>query len=83
MKVLYFAWLRTKVGIAEETLTLPETVTTLYGLIDHLKKRGGGYEEIFQDLDVVRVAIDQEYVTGDASLEHVMEVAFFPPVTGG
>ncbi len=83
MKVLYFAWLRTKVGIAEEILTLPETVTTLYEFIDHLKERGGGYEEIFQDLNVVRVAIDQEYITGDASLENVTEVAFFPPVTGG
>ncbi len=83
MKILYFAWLRTKVGIAEETLTLPETVTSLYELIALLKERGGGYEEIFQDLDVVRVAIDQEYVTGDASLEKATEVAFFPPVTGG
>jgi len=83
MKILYFAWLRAKVGHAEETVSLPGDVTTLYQLITWLKKRGPAYEEIFTDLDVVRVAIDQEHITDDTSLEGVSEVAFFPPVTGG
>lgn len=83
MKILYFAWLRSKVGIAEESIMLPETVTTLYELIAWLKLRGPAYEEIFANLDVVRVAIDQEYVIGDTSLTGMSEIAFFPPVTGG
>jgi molybdopterin synthase sulfur carrier subunit len=83
MRILYFAWLRAKIGQSEEDFTPPTNVTTLYGLIDCLRARGGGFEEIFADLDVIRVAVDQEYVTGDASLEGVQEIAFFPPVTGG
>lgn len=83
MKILYFAWLRSKVGVAEETLELSENITTLYELIAWMKTRGEAFEEIFADLNVVRVAIDQEYVTKDASLEGVSEIAFFPPVTGG
>ncbi|MEH6401860.1 MAG: molybdopterin converting factor subunit 1 [Sneathiella sp.] len=83
MKILYFAWLRAKVGLSEETLVLPENVTSLYELITWLKKRGPAYEEIFSDLNVVRIAIDQEHITGDAPLAGVSEIAFFPPVTGG
>lgn len=83
MKILYFAWLRAKVGVAEETISLPEDVSTLYQLINWLKQRGPEYEEIFSDLDVVRVAIDQEYVTTDAPISGASEIAFFPPVTGG
>lgn len=83
MKILYFAWLRSKVGIAEETLELPEDITTLYQLIAHLKNRGGGYEEIFSDMQVVRIAIDQDYVTDDMPITGASEIAFFPPVTGG
>ncbi|MBL4740871.1 MAG: molybdopterin converting factor subunit 1 [Sneathiella sp.] len=83
MKILYFAWLRSKVGQSEETISLPDDVTTLYQLITWLKTRGPAYEEIFTDLNVVRVAIDQEHITGDTTLEGASEVAFFPPVTGG
>ncbi|GLQ06244.1 molybdopterin converting factor subunit 1 [Sneathiella chinensis] len=83
MKILYFAWLRSKLGISEEDVTLPGHVTTLYQLIDWLKSRNPAFEEIFQDLSVIRVAIDQEYVTEDIPLGNAREVAFFPPVTGG
>ncbi len=83
MKILYFAWLRSKVGIAEETLELPESITSLYELIAWMKTRGEAFEEIFADLNVVRVAVDQEYVTKDVPLKGISEIAFFPPVTGG
>lgn len=83
MKILYFAWLRSKLGTSEETISLPDHITTLFELITWLKSRGPAYEEVFADLNVVRVAIDQEHITGDAPLENVSEVAFFPPVTGG
>lgn len=83
MKILYFAWLRTKLGISEEEPVLPASVTTLYGLVDFLKTRGENFSEVFADLSVVRIAVDQEYVTEDVPLSGVKEVAFFPPVTGG
>lgn len=83
MKVLYFAWVREKVGSPLEDMVLPDSVTTVSGLIDNLKSRGGGYAEAFKDESVVRVAVNQEYVTTDHALSDNDEVAFFPPVTGG
>jgi molybdopterin synthase sulfur carrier subunit len=83
MKVLYFAWVREKIGMPVEDIALPEMVTTVSGLIDNLKTRGGGYAEAFADESVVRVAVNQEYVKTDHALSDGDEVAFFPPVTGG
>lgn len=83
MKLLYFAWLREKVGLAKEDATPPENVDTVRDLIDWLVGRGEGYGVAFADLSVVRVAVNQEYVTLDHVLETDDEVAFFPPVTGG
>ncbi|MBF0560782.1 MAG: molybdopterin converting factor subunit 1 [Alphaproteobacteria bacterium] len=83
MKLLYFAWLRTKTGIGEEDIQPPEGVTSVNELIAWLKTRGTGYAEAFADLALVRVAVNQEYVRSDAPLAPGDEVAFFPPVTGG
>ena len=83
MKILYFAWLREKAGIAEETVTLPDDVTTVAGLVEWLKGRGGGHAEAFADPAVVRVAVNQEHVALDHPVAAEDEVAFFPPVTGG
>ena len=83
MKVLYFAWLRAKTGIAEETITPPSGVTTVAGLIDHLKARGGGFADALKDLSVVRVAVNQEFAEFDHLVASGDEIALFPPVTGG
>jgi molybdopterin synthase sulfur carrier subunit len=83
MKVLYFAWLRSKVGIAEEDVDPPAEVTTVADLIAWLKARGGGYADAFADLSVVRVAVNQDYVKLDHPVGPADEVALFPPVTGG
>ena len=83
MKVLYFAWLRTKVGKSEEDVTPPEGVADVGGLIDWLIQRGDGYATAFADLSVVRVAVNQEYVGFDHPVRQGDEVAMFPPVTGG
>jgi molybdopterin synthase sulfur carrier subunit len=83
MKVLYFAWLRSKTGIAEETLVPPPGVATVAGLIDHLKARGGGFAEALKDLSCVRVAVNQEFAELDQAVGASDEVALFPPVTGG
>ncbi|MGE5546074.1 MAG: molybdopterin converting factor subunit 1 [Solirubrobacterales bacterium] len=83
MKVLYFAWLRAKTGIGEEDVQPPPEVTDVRGLIGWLKGRSSGHAEALDDLKVVRVAVNQDYVGLDAPVKTGDEVAFFPPVTGG
>lgn len=83
MKILYFAWVKEKTGIGEETLNLPDGVETVAALIDWLKARAPGYGEAFADEGVVRVAVNQEHVDAAHPLAENDEVAFFPPVTGG
>lgn len=83
MKLLYFAWLREKVGMADEQVPLPAGVTTVAGLLDWLDGRGGGHAAALRDRSAVRVAVNQEYVGPDAAVADGDEVALFPPVTGG
>lgn len=83
LKIVYFAWVREKVGKPEETLDVPSHVTTVAGLIDWLKTRGPEYEEAFARASVIRAAIDRTHVKPGASLAGALELAFFPPVTGG
>ncbi|WP_114394273.1 molybdopterin converting factor subunit 1 [Oleisolibacter albus] len=83
MKLLYFAWLRTKIGLAEETVALPAGISTVADLIGWLQTRGPGYAEALANLSVVKVAVNQEYVLFDHPLRAGDEVALFPPVTGG
>ena len=83
MKLLYFAWLRAKIGKAEEQLDPPAGVTTVAALLEWLKSRGPGFAEALADTRIVRVAVNQEYVGADHPLRPSDEVALFPPVTGG
>jgi molybdopterin synthase sulfur carrier subunit len=83
MKLLYFAWLKTKTGIAEEEVDPPPEVATVGDLLNWLKGRGPGYAEALADLQIVRVAVNQEYADSDHPVAVGDEVALFPPVTGG
>lgn len=83
MKLLYFAWLRARVGCAEEEVALPPQVQDVAGLLDWLQSRGGRYAEALRDLSIVRVAVNQDYVGREHPLREGDEVAIFPPVTGG
>ena len=84
MKILYFAWLREKVGRAEETIDgLPGDVATVADLIDHLAGKGGGYADAFAERSVIRAAVNQAHAELSQPLAPGDEVAFFPPVTGG
>ena len=83
MKVLYFAWVREKVGSAEESVALPGDVTTVAELLRWLGGRGGGHGEALKDPSRVRVAVNQEVAGPAAPVTDADEVALFPPVTGG
>ena len=83
MKLLYFAWLRARIGCAEEEIDLPPGVKDVAGLLDWLRSRGSGYAEAVRDLSVVRVAVNQNYVGLEHPVREGDEIAVFPPVTGG
>jgi sulfur-carrier protein len=83
MRILYFAWLRAKIGTAEEELTLPSQVRDVKALLQLLKSRGPGYADALRDLNTVRVAVNQDYVGPEHAIGDGDEVAIFPPVTGG
>jgi molybdopterin synthase sulfur carrier subunit len=83
VKLLYFAWVRQKVGRAEEVLDVPRDVVTVGALAHWLRARGGGYAEAFADVKRMRAAVNQEHVDFAAPVSAGDEVAFFPPVTGG
>ena len=81
MDVLYFAWVRERIGLPKERIeTQAQTVAEL---VEELKAREDRYALAFADLSALRVALDQELGEMDAPLEGVREVAFFPPMTGG
>ena len=82
MQVLYFAWLRERVGTAAEEID-PAGARTARELIERLRDRDPRYASAFADMAAVRVAVDQEMGDLDAPIEGAREVAFFPPVTGG
>ena len=83
MKALYFAWVRERVGRAEEELDPPSTVTTVGDLVAWLSGRGEDYAWAFETPAAVRVALDRVHARSNASIKGTREVAFFPPMTGG
>lgn len=83
MRVLYFAWLRTRAGVAEEEVTPPADVRTVGDLLAWLRLRSDGHAAALKDLAIVRVAVNQDFARLDHPVKAGDEVALFPPVTGG
>jgi molybdopterin converting factor subunit 1 len=83
MKILYFAWLRTKAGIGSEEVTPPASVTDVASLIDWLRTRSAGHGAALADLSVVRVAVNQRFARPGDPVRPGDEIALFPPMTGG
>lgn len=82
-KLIYFAWVRERIGKAEEEVTLPGSVTTVTDLLNWLKSRGEGYEYALAHPEAIRVAINQEHVEHRKPVAGAREIALFPPMTGG
>jgi molybdopterin synthase sulfur carrier subunit len=83
VKLLYFAWMREKIGRAEEILDLPASLATVADLIVWLRQRGPEYEAALSRPGVIRAAIDKRHVQPTSALAGAREIALFPPVTGG
>ena len=81
MQVMYFAWVRERIGLPMENVETQ--AATVQDLVAELSAREARYEMAFADTSALRVALDQELADFDAPLEGVREVAFFPPMTGG
>ncbi len=83
MRVLYFALLRERVGIAEESVAPPAGVDTVAGLLDWLRGRSAQHAAALADPALVRIAVNQDYAQPDHPVRPGDEIALFPPVTGG
>jgi molybdopterin synthase sulfur carrier subunit len=83
MKVLYFAWVRERIGKPEEIVEPPPTVRTIGDLIGWLSARGDEYAHAFDKPKVIRAAIDRKHVKPETAIAGAREIAFFPPMTGG
>ncbi len=82
-KLVYFAWVRERVGKTDEEIDLPADLATVADLVRWLKSRGEEYAYAFENEAVVRVAVDHSHVKPEAPIAGAREIAFFPPMTGG
>lgn len=83
VKLRYFAWVRERIGTAEEEIELPANLNTVRDLLLWLQARDDSYAEALRHHEAIRVAINQEHVDHKERLEGAREIALFPPMTGG
>jgi molybdopterin synthase sulfur carrier subunit len=83
LKLRYFAWVRERIGKPEEVVDVPPAIATVGQLMEWLASRGEEYAYAFENLNVIRAAIDQRHVRADVPIKNACEIAFFPPMTGG
>jgi len=83
VKLLYFAWVRERVGKPEEEVEVPAGVATVRDLMAWLSRRGEDYAHAFENPKVIRTAIDRAHVKAETAIAGAREIAFFPPMTGG
>ncbi|RJG55427.1 molybdopterin converting factor subunit 1 [Sphingobium terrigena] len=83
LTIVYFAWVRERIGLDEEQVARPEPGATVADLVAELAARGGGHAEALGDTARLRAALDQRFVPLDTLIGDARELALFPPVTGG
>ncbi|MBF0184809.1 MAG: molybdopterin converting factor subunit 1 [Magnetococcales bacterium] len=81
-RILYFAWVREKIGSPEDRFTLPQSVDSVERLLAHLRAKGEPYHSVLADTQL-RVAVNQRYAQASDALTDGDEIAIFPPVSGG
>ena len=83
MRALYFAFVRERIGKAEEEIAPPENIKTVAELMGWLRGKGENYAAAFANIRTMRAALDRTHVKHDALIGNAREIAFFPPMTGG
>jgi molybdopterin synthase sulfur carrier subunit len=83
LRLVYFAWVRERIGKAEEEVVPPASVGTVGDLMRWLAQRGEEYAHAFENPRVIRAAVDRSHARPDATIAGAREIAFFPPMTGG
>lgn len=83
VKLVYFAWVRERIGKGEDNLELPPSVVTVSDLLSHLATLGDNYAAALGSPEMVRVAVDQQHSQHGDALGDAREIALFPPMTGG
>ena len=84
MKVLYFAWIRERIGVGQENIDLPDNINNLEQFLSWMKTRGENYEYALESPDVLRIALDQNHCNDlTTPINNNSEIALFPPMTGG
>ena len=83
VKLIYFSWVRERIGLGDENVQLPETVETVHDLLSWMQTRGEEFAAALEFPDIIRVALDQEHVEHDERIGGAAEIALFPPMTGG
>jgi sulfur-carrier protein len=83
VKIVYFAWVRERIGKAEEELELPAGIATVADLMAWLSGRGEEYAHAFENPKVIRAALDRSHARAETTITGAREIAFFPPMTGG
>jgi molybdopterin synthase sulfur carrier subunit len=82
-KLVYFAWVRERIGLVEEEVRLPAGIVSVRDLLGWLQERGDGYAQALRFPDAIRVAIDHQHVQHGERIGGAREIALFPPMTGG
>tara|TARA_B100000683_G_scaffold251176_1_gene266910 strand:+ start:83 stop:334 length:252 start_codon:yes stop_codon:yes gene_type:complete len=83
MKILYFSWVKDKIGKNEEVINISEEINTVLDLINLLVKKNNDYKKAFDNLESLRVSINMQVASFHDKIQNQDEVAFFPPMTGG
>lgn len=83
MKILYFSWIKDKIGKSNEEITINENINTVNDLILYLKNVDNNYKEVFDDISSIRISVNLETTGPETVIKNDDEVAFFPPMTGG